>query len=84
MLVKRNYFQDHKKLNYSIAIGNFDGIHEGHKYLLRKLVKLKKSSNDKVAVLSFMPHPIKIIAPFKWKKNLVKFRTKYEQLKQTG
>ena len=31
-----------------------------------------------------MPHPVKVITPQKWKKNLVKFRTKYEKLKVLG
>ncbi|MAJ24354.1 MAG: hypothetical protein CMP36_02470 [Rickettsiales bacterium] len=84
MLVNRNNFNDSKKYNYSIAIGNFDGIHKGHKYLLNNLKKLKKSKTDRIGVLSFTPHPVKLIAPDRWKKNLVRFRTKYEQLKNIG
>ena len=84
MIVKRNNFENIKKQNFSIAVGNFDGIHKGHKYLLDVLLKYKKTDNSKVAVLSFTPHPIKIMAPNKWKKNLVRFRTKYEKLKLLG
>ena len=84
MIVKRNNFENIKKQNFSIAVGNFDGIHRGHKYLLDALLKYKKTDNSKVAVLSFTPHPIKIMAPNKWKKNLVRFRTKYEKLKLLG
>ena len=84
MIIKRNNFEDIKKYNYSIAIGNFDGIHKGHKYLLESLIKYKNLYNSKIAVLSFVPHPAKIITPQKWKKNLVKFRTKYEKLKILG
>ena len=84
MIIKRNNFEDIKKYNYSIAVGNFDGIHKGHKYLLESLIKYKSLHNSKIAVLSFVPHPVKVIAPKKWKKNLVKFRTKYEKLKILG
>ncbi len=84
MIIKRNNFEDIKKYNYSIAVGNFDGIHQGHKYLLESLIKYKNLHNSKIAVLSFIPHPVKVIAPKKWKKNLVKFRTKYEKLKLLG
>ena len=84
MIIKRNNFEDIKKYNYSIALGNFDGIHKGHKYLLESLIKYKILHNSKIAVLSFVPHPVKVITPQKWKKNLVKFRTKYEKLKVLG
>ena len=84
MIVKRNNFKNIERQNYSIAVGNFDGIHKGHKYLLDALLKYKKTHNSKVAVLSFTPHPVKIMAPDKWKKNLVRFRTKYEKLKFLG
>ena len=81
MLIKKNYFYEENKYNYSIAIGNFDGIHKGHRFLLKELSKLKKIDTDRTAVLSFIPHPVKVLAPNKWKKNLIKFRTKYYQLK---
>ena len=84
MIVKRNNFENIKRQNYSIAVGNFDGIHRGHKYLLDALLKYKKINNSKIAVLSFTPHPVKIMAPNNWKKNLVRFRTKYEKLKLLG
>ncbi len=84
MLIKKNYLSEKKALSYSLAIGNFDGIHEGHRYLLGKLKSIKKDNSHKIAVLSFAPHPIKLLAPNKWNKNLVKFRTKYKQLKALG
>ena len=84
MIIKKNSFENIKNINYSIAVGNFDGVHKGHKYLLDALLKYKKSNNSKVAVLSFAPHPVKIMAPNNWKKNLVRFRTKYEKLKLLG
>ena len=84
MIIKRNNFEDIKKYNYSIAVGNFDGIHKGHKHLLELLIKYKVLYNSKIAVLSFVPHPVKVINPKKWKKNIVKFRTKYEKLKLLG
>ena len=72
MIIKRNNFEDIKKYNYSIAVGNFDGIHKGHKYLLESLIKYKSLENSKIAILSFVPHPVKVITPNKWKKKLGK------------
>ena len=82
MQIKKNQFKELKNIN--LAIGNFDGIHKGHRYLLEELLKLKSSYKNKLAVLSFIPHPVKILAPDKWKKNLIKFRTNYFHLKNIG
>ena len=85
MLIKKNNFSNVVNIhNYSIAIGNFDGVHEGHRYLLRQLINCKKNNEDKLAVLSFFPHPVKVLAKNRWKKNLVKIRTKYNLLKHLG
>ena len=46
MIVKRNNFENIKRQNYSIAVGNFDGVHKGHKYLLDALLKYKKTDNS--------------------------------------
>ena len=41
----------------SIACGNFDGIHRGHRKLLQKAVDQGLQSNSQPIVLSFSPHP---------------------------
>ena len=84
MLIRKNYLSESQSIQYNLAIGNFDGIHNGHRYLLQQLKLLKKNKNQRTAVLSFIPHPVKVIAPNKWEKNLVKFRTKYNLLKSLG
>lgn len=45
----------------SIAIGNFDGIHIGHQMLFDKLIRSTKKYNTNSIVLTFDPHPSKII-----------------------
>ncbi len=40
-----------------LTIGNFDGIHEGHREIINNLIKQTKTSNLKSAILSFTPHP---------------------------
>ncbi len=47
---------------YIVAIGNFDGVHQGHQLLLRTVQDLQKHQpHYKTAVLSFHPHPRKIL-----------------------
>lgn len=44
--------------NAVVAIGNFDGIHKGHQYLLQKALDLAKQLNCMTIVLTFEPHPV--------------------------
>ncbi|MDA3886664.1 MAG: bifunctional riboflavin kinase/FAD synthetase [Candidatus Delongbacteria bacterium] len=46
-----------------MTLGSFDGIHLGHKSLLELLVVNSKTSNSKSLILSFEPHPKKVIRP---------------------
>ena len=40
-----------------LTIGNFDGVHKGHQFLINKLIENSKKFNLKPGVLSFYPHP---------------------------
>ena len=39
----------------SITFGNFDGVHQGHLYLIHELKKISK--NNPIVVVTFDPHP---------------------------
>jgi riboflavin kinase/FMN adenylyltransferase len=46
-----------------IAIGNFDGIHVGHRRLVETAIGLGAAAGRPSAVLTFEPHPRKFFAP---------------------
>jgi riboflavin kinase/FMN adenylyltransferase len=47
----------------AITIGNFDGVHLGHRQILSSVVALAREERWKSAVLTFDPHPAKLVAP---------------------
>lgn len=50
-------------LPVSVAIGNFDGVHQGHRALVQ-VVRTRAASEHGVAtVLTFTPHPARVFAP---------------------
>jgi riboflavin kinase/FMN adenylyltransferase len=46
-----------------VTIGNFDGHHHGHRSLLRRVVETARRKAGTALVLTFDPHPVKILAP---------------------
>ena len=46
-----------------ITIGNFDGVHAGHRQIMRRVVELAREMNAKPVVLTFDPHPARVLAP---------------------
>jgi riboflavin kinase/FMN adenylyltransferase len=48
-----------------LTIGNFDGVHRGHRSLLKKIKAECLEKNLKFVVVTFIPHPQKILTPEK-------------------
>lgn len=46
-----------------IALGSFDGIHQGHVSLVKKIVELAKENNGKSVVFTFKNHPREVLIP---------------------
>jgi riboflavin kinase/FMN adenylyltransferase len=46
-----------------LTIGNFDGVHVGHRQILRRVADLGRERGWKPSVLTFDPHPARIVAP---------------------
>jgi|SRR5579871_73366 len=47
----------------ALTIGNFDGVHLGHRRILKRVVALARERGWKASVLTFDPHPMRIVAP---------------------
>ena len=46
-----------------VAIGNFDGVHAGHREILRRVATIASERDLVSTVLTFDPHPAKVLAP---------------------
>ncbi|MCX5851402.1 MAG: bifunctional riboflavin kinase/FAD synthetase [Deltaproteobacteria bacterium] len=46
-----------------VTIGNYDGIHIGHQEILRRVATEAQNQNRKSVVITFEPHPQKVIHP---------------------
>jgi len=47
----------------AITIGNFDGVHRGHRQILGRVIAVAREEGWKSAVLTFDPHPAKLVSP---------------------
>ena len=46
-----------------VTIGNFDGVHLGHRFIFKTLIQEARQENRKAVVITFDPHPKKILHP---------------------
>jgi len=47
----------------AVTIGNFDGVHIGHQRIFHRVVEIARANGWTPVVLTFDPHPAKVVAP---------------------
>ncbi|MDA8383252.1 MAG: bifunctional riboflavin kinase/FAD synthetase [Betaproteobacteria bacterium] len=62
----------------AVTIGNFDGIHQGHQAMLRRVGAVAREQGLQSCVLTFEPHPREFFAPEKAPSRLTSLREKLE------
>ena len=70
--------------NAVITIGTFDGVHEGHKKIIAALIAEAKKINGESVIITFDPHPRKIVKPDEHLQLINTLDEKIELLSQTG
>lgn len=48
--------------NAVITIGTFDGVHMGHRQIINKLKSEAKANNGETVIITFHPHPRKVVS----------------------
>ncbi len=67
-----------------VTLGNFDGIHLGHRALIQGAVADSKQLGVPSAVLTFEPHPLRVVAPERAPKMLLTHKDKMRLLQNLG
>ncbi len=74
-----------KKFDSSIiTLGNFDGLHLGHQELIRKIILRAEEAGGLSMVVTFRPHPLKILAPEKCPPLISIYEEKIQLLEKLG
>ena len=67
-----------------LTIGNFDGVHRGHRAMLQRLVEKARALKLPCSVLTFEPHPREFFSPSVAPARLSRLREKLELLAEAG
>ncbi len=67
-----------------LSVGNFDGVHRGHQYVLGRMSERARQLNAKSLVLTFDPHPIRILRPREAPPLITPIVQKLKLLERTG
>src|SRR5712671_571768 len=67
-----------------VSVGNFDGVHRAHRFVLGEIVKRAKALGAKSMAVTFEPHPTRILRPDANLKLLTPLPEKLRLLAATG
>jgi riboflavin kinase/FMN adenylyltransferase len=67
-----------------LTVGNYDGLHLGHRQILRQIVERAKHLQARSVVLTFDPHPIRILRPREAPPLITPMPYKLRLLEETG
>jgi riboflavin kinase/FMN adenylyltransferase len=80
MKIFRNFEDASIIKNPVITTGSFDGVHIGHKTILKRLNKLAKLYHGESVLITFHPHPRKVLYPDTSGKTLKLINTQEEKI----
>ncbi|MGA7136609.1 MAG: bifunctional riboflavin kinase/FAD synthetase [Terriglobales bacterium] len=67
-----------------VSVGNFDGVHRAHRHVIDEIVRRAKAANAQSVVVTFEPHPARILRPDHSFKLLTPLPEKLRLLEATG
>jgi riboflavin kinase/FMN adenylyltransferase len=70
--------------NPVVTLGNFDGVHLGHQDIFKRVKEEAPKIQGEGVVITFEPHPLKVVAPEKFLPLLTPFRKKMMLIQKSG
>jgi riboflavin kinase/FMN adenylyltransferase len=70
--------------NPVVTLGNFDGVHLGHQQIFKRVKEEASKIRGQGVVITFEPHPLKVLAPEKFLPLLTPFRKKMMLIEKSG
>jgi riboflavin kinase / FMN adenylyltransferase len=70
--------------NPVVTLGNFDGVHLGHQQIFKRVKEEASKIRGQGVVITFEPHPLKVLAPEKFLPLLTPFRKKMMLIGKSG
>ena len=70
--------------NPVVTLGNFDGVHLGHQQIFKRVMQEASKNHGEGVVITFEPHPLKVLAPEKFLPLLTPFRKKMTLIEKSG
>ncbi len=71
-------------INPVLTIGNFDGVHRGHLALFDKVKNLARKINGQSVVMTFEPHPLKVLRHRNEPKLITPLEQKIKLIQEAG
>ncbi|MBU5612577.1 bifunctional riboflavin kinase/FAD synthetase [Geomonas azotofigens] len=85
MVIFRNVSEIKEKLRRPVVtIGNFDGVHLGHREIFRRVRELARELGGVSVVITFAPHPLKVLAAHKEVRLITTCREKEALIEGSG
>src|SRR5580700_7384008 len=67
-----------------VSVGNFDGVHRAHQEVVRRMAERARAFGGQSVVVTFDPHPLRILRPDAAPKLLAPLPVKLKLLEKTG
>jgi riboflavin kinase/FMN adenylyltransferase len=68
----------------AVTVGNFDGVHLGHQHLIAELSRQAVAVGGPAVVVTFDPHPLRVLAPERFEPVLTTTADRAELLRSYG